>query len=413
MAKPTDKCNHNENRRKVCGCCGSKIIFGNKPVSQFCITSKLESLIKVWINEDFDVKNEKCPNSICGSCRLTLLERDKNNFKRPLPCPFNFASVKLQKETRQNTLTCECQICLCARKKTHILVTKGRGRSRHFEENNFPVRKTEKRSVSTCKFCFKRLGKGIRHICNYTQASENIKKSIETLPIKKQEQVFSSTIKRLRSKQTGSNISNQNSSQNNFEIKLSTGGKQAKIIINPVNKKKVEFSQERLNQYQIHSGSSSNQMRILTNFLRSNAGKKSVPKNYRNSVKEKSQILQSIYQSGTYEFEIDHGRKEKRPAIWADAEELVNMVIEQRRHIGNCKIKIMADGGQGFFKICLSLIPENYCPEANKILRDEEKENECLKKITTYEEGGTVSKIAKITGVYKTKIGKMQKIVTV
>ena len=50
---------------------------------------------------------------------------------------------------------------------------------------------------------------------------------------------------------------------------------------------------------------------------------------------------------------------EKRPVIWTKAEDILESVIAQREIIGNFFIKIMADGGQGFFKISMTVISEN------------------------------------------------------
>ncbi|XP_043469388.1 uncharacterized protein LOC122503046 [Leptopilina heterotoma] len=105
---------------------------------------------------------------------------------------------------------------------------------------------------------------------------------------------------------------------------------------------------------------SSNQMRKLTTFVRSQTGRKSVPTNYHCHISEKINSLKEIYKSSnTFEFETSK-TKEKRPVIWADASELVEAAIESRNLIGHYKLKVMADGGQGFFKICISIIPENY-----------------------------------------------------
>ena len=45
--------------------------------------------------------------------------------------------------------------------------------------------------------------------------------------------------------------------------------------------------------------------------------------------------------------------KEKRPVVWADTLELVEAALEVQNLIGLYKVKITADGGQGFFKIIL------------------------------------------------------------
>ena len=43
-----------------------------------------------------------------------------------------------------------------------------------------------------------------------------------------------------------------------------------------------------------------------------------------------------------------------RPVVWADAEKLIETVLDKRYFVGDYLVKVMADGGQGFFKICLS-----------------------------------------------------------
>lgn len=38
--------------------------------------------------------------------------------------------------------------------------------------------------------------------------------------------------------------------------------------------------------------------------------------------------------------------------------------MKERNFIGNVIIEIMADGGQGFFKICMSVLPEEFTSES-------------------------------------------------
>lgn len=66
-------------------------------------------------------------------------------------------------------------------------------------------------------------------------------------------------------------------------------------------------------------------------------------------------------------------------------------------------VKVMADGGQGFLKFCLTILPENYDPIADKGLSQEELEEEEVSepasKRSTYIEGGSAAKKGKLTGV--------------
>ncbi|CAH0557396.1 unnamed protein product [Brassicogethes aeneus] len=98
--------------------------------------------------------------------------------------------------------------------------------------------------------------------------------------------------------------------------------------------------------------------------------------------------------------------KKIRAVIWADAEELLDSVCEQRKLIGNYEIKIMADGGQGFFKICMTILPENYISESNKSQNNQSSDEEDnfespIKKRKLYSEGGSTGHKAKLTSVHR------------
>lgn len=97
---------------------------------------------------------------------------------------------------------------------------------------------------------------------------------------------------------------------------------------------------------------------------------------------EKGKLLENIYKVGKYEFDTTdkkQGSKEKRPVVWADAEEVVEKFLEERNLIGNYTVKVMADGWQGFFKICLSIIPEDYESFDNDDTNFESEKKEELK----------------------------------
>lgn len=153
-------------------------------------------------------------------------------------------------------------------------------------------------------------------------------------------------------------------------------------------------------------GVSSNQMKKVTNFLRSNAGKQSVPAFYNTKHVENSRKLEHLYKEGVFDFDIGKNKmeKEKRPVVWADAEELLNAILEERGETGNVLIKVMADGGQGFFKICLTIFPEKYSPELDCNIDDSDQEtgyNSPIKKRSLYSEGGSIGKKGKLTGVHR------------
>ena len=52
--------------------------------------------------------------------------------------------------------------------------------------------------------------------------------------------------------------------------------------------------------------------------------------------------------------------------VWADSDQSLNKILKERCEDGNILIKVMADGGQDFSKICLTVISENYSDELNE-----------------------------------------------
>lgn len=82
------------------------------------ITEKYVDLIKKFLNEKFDLHNSKFPLSICVSCRLSLDDYEKGDFKRPVPVMPNYLDIQLPKNTRQtDNLNCCDFICTKARYK--------------------------------------------------------------------------------------------------------------------------------------------------------------------------------------------------------------------------------------------------------------------------------------------------------
>lgn len=183
------KCNHEENRIKVCAPCGKKIVNKNKSYNSFRVTERIQILINKFLKQDFDVSDPKYPLSVCNTCRNILLDHEKGNVKRQLPIMPNYQDVTLPKETRSND-SCNCYICLTGRYKGHIQVKKGRGHTRQLsnkiDESNglngsssvsqLPNSYKQapdmtKNNMLLCKTCFQIVGKGINHSCASSSVS--------------------------------------------------------------------------------------------------------------------------------------------------------------------------------------------------------------------------------------------------
>ena len=140
-------------------------------------------------------------------------------------------------------------------------------------------------------------------------------------------------------------------------------------------------------------------MKKLTNFIRVNAGKQSIPKFYLKHLSEKRRTLENIYKVSQLDFDIPNKKgnnKSLRYVVYADAEELLDKILEERSENNNVLVKVMADGGQGFFKISFTVIPECYIDELNESHGDYLKQERI-----TYKDGGSLSNLSKLTGVNK------------
>lgn len=394
------RCTHEENRVKVCAVCGQKMVFGTNFRSKFAISTNLCTLIKKHVNEGFDLLNDKFPTSICSSCRFTITEHEKNNKKRPLPNMPNYEDINVGKET-----ICNCYICLTARKEAHSKITKGRGQKRKFtikiDANNgidgtlqnmqlpkSEEKKIEPRTSDICNFCFQKIGRGIKHDCKGTSSSSarnNVLDIVERLPEKQQNQIITTLLNKRRSE----------SNLKDGEVILNTSGSKARVVVNKKPEKKITFTNEGLDNYQATTGSSNKHMKTMTNFIRSFAGRKSVPKNFKGHMEEKSHVLDSVYKKGIFKFETTKDKNdvlEDRPVVYANATELLETIFEKRgiTSMENVRIKAMADGGQGFFKISLAVLTEDSCTP-----------NEDEKSRTLYSAGGSISKKRKLNSVYR------------
>lgn len=410
---------HEENRRKVCVVCGKKIVLGTKKINSFSITTVIEELIKRFVKNDFSTLDPRFPSSICISCRFALQERDQGNFTRQLVSVMpTFLNIILKKETRGTgpNLLCDCLLCATAKSNKHPRIVKGRpkkpdicpvinnsdtlhGFSHSIVTNEHKVNDLNYKNESVdfiklCQKCLGKLEKGISHSCvpymykKPAQKSSNIVSLIsDHLSQDQKERVAHSIIAEKQKKEP---------TNDNKEIVLKTAGLSSRLTLNMKRKSDVFFDADTLHRFQVHTTSTQKHMRKVTNLLRTHAGKNSVEKGVLKSLSEKSNRLDSCYKSDFLLFDIEKKKiKEKRPVIWADAETLVETVIEERNLIGGYTIKVMADGGQGFLKICFSILDDQLIEESSDSIDD----SGIPAKRKLYSEGGSTTHLAKATSV--------------
>ena len=91
--------------------------------------------------------------------------------------------------------------------------------------------------------------------------------------------------------------------------------------------------------------------------------KKSVPAHIIKHLSEKSTTIDTLYTEGRFEFDTDTSSQRMKPVVWENATNLLDSVIDHRKIIGNILIKVMADGQQGYFKLNMTVLPEDYSDE--------------------------------------------------
>lgn len=408
--RPDHKCSHEENRRKVCAPCGKKIAFGKTSITKFLVNEKTEKLIKEFVSVTYDIRDDKFPIGLCRTCYLTLLDAHKGIFERPMPkMPAEYRNIVLPKYTRENE-TCNCYICLTGRYQGHSKVIKGRNHKRTFEVvidtpkgryggsniTSLPKKIKEPRkrfSDNICCSCRQNIGRGISHKCK--NVVQNVESIVLQLPEKQRDQVVSSVLKNKKE------LIDCNSQHiEDVSLTLATRGRPCTVILNPKKASNIEISAEQFDNFRGNMGMSLNAMKKFTNFIRANVGKKAVPVGITKHMSEQSKILKDIYKLDSAEFDIDAGGiKKKRPIVYANASELLDAIIDKREMIGYVSVKLMADGGQDFFKMSLTVLPEDYTEEIIEYENSSDSDSESKSKRSKYSEGGTVGRKAKLTSV--------------
>ncbi len=263
------KCDHEDNRCKVCAVCGSKIVFGSTPRSKFIISGNMEQLIRQFSNELFNIFDSRYPKSICISCKVRIYEWKKGNFSRAIPQMPNYVDIQLLKELRrQDDLECCCFICLVGREKSIGKTLIGRGAKKesivittdnglYAAKQNNGVKSTDQngidemennnvisKTVKLCSTCFAEVSQNQSHVCNPNSTQNNFVSKIEKLSEKTQDNILHKLLA------TKAKISSPSASLRHVELTLRTGGRQARVILNPkckivqvlMSKKSVPFS---------------------------------------------------------------------------------------------------------------------------------------------------------------------------
>ena len=221
----------------------------------------------------------------------------------------------------------------------------------------------------------------ISHRCTLSGAAANVAGLVKTLPTKVQEQVITTLLKEKKSP----------------ELSLATKGAPLRVAINPKPASEpVVFSETGLDNFRSTNQLSGKFMGSLCNFVRTEAGKKAIPAHFRSHSADTSMRLDDLYHVDTFNMDTEKGIK-ARPVVYADCEKILDKVVEERGYVGRPSVLAMADGGQGFLKICLTILPQDYDTEA--VDPDSDNDQPPKPRRSTYAEGGSMKHKRKLTGV--------------
>ena len=171
----------------------------------------------------------------------------------------NYSDIVLTRSTRtdENPI-CNCFICLTGRDTRQLPASKGRGHVRNLfheiqkgegligssQDNRLPPvhQGNKKKSLTICQKCKQEIGRGLPHQCSIASSSMNIVDHVLELPDKQQEQVASALLDMKAKVFTDKS--------QNIELNLSTKGSRARVILNPANSQRVNFTEDSLDNLQ-------------------------------------------------------------------------------------------------------------------------------------------------------------------
>ena len=137
-----------------------------------------------------------------------------------------------------------------------------------------------------------------------------------------------------------------------MELTLASKGKPTRVTLNPEPVKSTVISHDKLDQLQSGLGNLSNTaMKGTANWIRTVFGTKSIEPGYADHVVDISKKLEDLYHVKEDMFDLEGGKRDTRPIVFANAEEILDRVMEERNDVGYPNVIALADGRGGFFKI--------------------------------------------------------------
>ena len=316
---------HEKNRHKVCLICYGK---GKVALYDTEIT-----VIREHIISDYSINNPDFPAAICLRCRMLIYRKSKNE-------DVNFPIVEDYNPNRPKNLrslsSCNCKICTVAKAKLAEAMKMKPKRGRPCKDEQDKEVPEAPRYFKVCANCFTKIYPGCKHSMEDCHSRRSKVYNIQSLldsPV---------TTERVTSRLAVAGT------------KLSTLGPRKKLIpAEPHAKQPQTISTEGIANIQLQMGLSVRRTHQLARGLRKEMDmRKVVEPGLKLTLHERQHQLDKFFEICRLEFQ----EGEEWAVVCNNVEQLIDDILRHRNITReSALIKIGADGGRGFFKICLSV----------------------------------------------------------
>ena len=364
--------NHNDCREGVCCCCGVK-------TTKKHISVKEEALVVEFAKKEYDSKVQSYPAGVCSSCRrlLFMCAKAKKNkvdwewMGRSNPKlvwdKFELPKERFDPSTHSDQTCTLCQVAKFSpvgKKKVSSFAKPNLAKAKAGE----PIVKPKPRSSNQRKVCPKCkavTGPGLPHTqCTFKSGKRNIVDLIAKESVSGQEQILSASLK---------NVVNEKGGEPGEELRFTglQGGNPLSVTVGKP--KKLEdklISSEFMASLQKKLNCSQRKLLQLAREFKKQGVK--FEEHIREDLEKLSHSLDEFYSVENLEFEVKTGQgknatttKEQKDLVFLkDPKAFCDHIIAERGlDREKVLIRVGLDGGQGSFKVIVSIFETDYDPD--------------------------------------------------
>ena len=324
---------HEENRLKVCIVCYGKAMHK--------IYQSELAIIRQYIISEYDLDNSDFPSGLCARCRLLIYNKIKGQ-------DVNFPVVEDYDPQRPRNLRslpcCNCKLCSIATTKLQdaVKIKPKRGRPRHAEQEEC---NQKLRNYKICGNCFAKIYPGCRHS---KEECHSRRLKVDNLQLL------------LDSPKTTERLTSRLVTPGK---KLATLGPKKKSI-EPKRTKTQQIerlSLEGMANIQVDMNLSTRRTYQLAHEIRQKMGsRKAVEPGLKATLYEKHHQLDTFFEIRSLQFQKQNEYFNEQAIICNNVEGLIDKIIKYRGILSDSSIiKIGADGGRGFLKICITIFDKS------------------------------------------------------